>query len=757
MANINKVKVGSTDPNAVMFNDVSLRKANPAITFGSIIAKDNSNDASLATSNSVWQINDGWEVEIISPKKIAIKKFKIDTWGLRQIIPSPHTDPNYNKFRARVTGLAYVHQNVVCHTAGSTTPDGFTKAFAGTAGYNQYWYPGQFTSGRYFQGLGIQFGIGYYDDDNRRDDSLQMGKHPWDIGNTTYITDTDVTGSTGDTSYRALTIGLYGGVQNATAWHDETGDAYRIYDISTTPIYIDIGFPDSTLPIDPSTKECWKINHSSTTIYSKDKTVENAWIKYKLVTSTTSGKYNIKTVKNNTGYNLIALPTVTDLSSWLTSNNISSGSTLNQVRWNIAFDNTEYWDTIKDWYSENTIGAFISLFESSGIEGSVTINGGNSSYESAEQMIYKTGITNVTINLPNSHTITSGHDMFKQGTSLESVVFNVADGNPVVLKDVSGMFANCPKLTSIPSNICYENAEQSSVEGLYTMNSGYMFDYASKLTSVPEPAIKNVIRSRIAVQMFYYNDALTTIGPTLDWSCLHPSKANDVFYRCNKLTSVKIQNLNHGDWVFDGYKRNSLCAGLLDYLDKESVQYLFNNLSDLTNYNADDDHSVDIITNVPKVSSANLYCPPVWFIPYNVYKMPFASGNNCFYGYCTLGTTKRYPTTSSASFANMSAVGKIRIHVSGMVSGDVLCLGTGTYSTIQTKITENGIFTATTGLNTLWYFRLYNTEDASITSPVFITRLEWEETTVDPIISDTMIGEAKLKGWNIYSGNTLIS
>lgn len=280
MANINKIKAGSSDPTALMFDKYKTGTANGGILFGSLIPVDNSVAAVQAVSNSVWQVNDGWEVEIINSKKIAIKKFKIDTWGLRQIVGNPHTDPNYNSLKVNVSGINRVHNEVICHTAGSDTPDGFTKAYGGNGGYNVYWYPGQFNSGSSMQGLVIQFGVGYMANDNERADGFQIGKHPWDVGTKVGIVDGTITGTWADGSYRAITIGLFGGVQNATAWHDETGDAYRQYDISDNPIYIDLDVPDTTVAIDVTSVECWDAYAGEDKVYHKDKTLENCWKKY---------------------------------------------------------------------------------------------------------------------------------------------------------------------------------------------------------------------------------------------------------------------------------------------------------------------------------------------------------------------------------------------------------------------------------------------------------------------------------------------
>lgn len=296
MANINKIKAGVSDPDALMFDKYRIGTANSGIFFGSIIPKNNSDAATQETSNSIWQVNDGWEIEIINSKKLAIKKFKIDTWGLRQIVPID-MQSNYNSLKIKVTGITRVHNEVICHTVGSDIPDGFTKAYGGTGGYNVYWYPGQFDSGNSMQGLVIQKSIGYIANNNERDDSLQIGKHPWDVGTRACITDGIATGTVGDWTYRAISIGIYGGVQNATSWHDESGDAYKQYDISDNPIYLDLNVEDTTKEVDVTSVECWDAYVVDEHIYHKDKTLENCWKKYGLAFPT---NWNITKTNFNT-------------------------------------------------------------------------------------------------------------------------------------------------------------------------------------------------------------------------------------------------------------------------------------------------------------------------------------------------------------------------------------------------------------------------------------------------------------------------
>lgn len=292
MANLDNVKIGSSDSERIMFNTYYSPKANKTLIFGSIVPKDNTK-----IWNSIygeWQVNDDWEIEILSPKTIAIKKFRIDTWGIRKIWNqggANDTDSfigskSWNNFPIRVKGLDYVHNHVVYkEDANGNKTYGFGKAFCGNGGYNVYWYPGQFTTGSSIQGLGVQSCIGYVANQNEVDDSFCMGKHPWDIGTVVNITDGDITGKGSDGSYRATCIGLWGGYQTATSWHEYkqegyTGNAYKVWDISDTPIIIDLDVPDTTTPTDVTSVECWDIYAGSEQVYHKDKTRENCWKPY---------------------------------------------------------------------------------------------------------------------------------------------------------------------------------------------------------------------------------------------------------------------------------------------------------------------------------------------------------------------------------------------------------------------------------------------------------------------------------------------
>lgn len=286
---MSNVKIGSSDSTKILFNTYHTPIANQKLTFKTIVPKDNNK-----VGNSIlgeWQVNDDWEVEILDDKRIAIKKFRIDTWGLRKIFnqsnandTDPFTRDDALSLKVKVTGIDYVHNNVVYQEdSNGNKTYGFVKAYGGTTGYNVYWYPGQFTLGNSIQGLGIQASVGYTGSNNEKDDSLQIGKHPWDISTRVCVADGNCVGTWFDGSYKAISIGLYGGYQTATSWHDYEGDAYKIYDITDHPIIIDLNVADTTVPVDITSVECWDNYVGNTNVYHKDKTVENCWKSYNLI------------------------------------------------------------------------------------------------------------------------------------------------------------------------------------------------------------------------------------------------------------------------------------------------------------------------------------------------------------------------------------------------------------------------------------------------------------------------------------------
>lgn len=339
---MSNVKIGSSDSTKILFNNYHTPITNQKLTFKTIVPKDNNK-----VGNSIlgeWQVNDDWEVEILDDKRIAIKKFRIDTWGLRKILnqgnandTDPFTRDDALNLKVKVTGIDYVHNNVVYQedSDGNKTY-GFVKAYGGTTGYSIYWYPGQFTSGNSIQGLGIQASVGYTASNNEKDDSFQIGKHPWDIGTRVCVADGDCVGTWFDGGYKAISIGLYGGYQTATSWHDYEGNAYKVYDITDHPIIIDLNVPDTTVPIDVTSVECWDSYVGNTNVYHKDKTVENCWKNYHL-TIPFGCNLHRNTLGTSKGLTWISPFKINVSNVYTTESSISRQITNKATYWSVSF------------------------------------------------------------------------------------------------------------------------------------------------------------------------------------------------------------------------------------------------------------------------------------------------------------------------------------------------------------------------------------------------------------------------------------
>lgn len=284
MANINKIKAGVSNPDALMFDKYKVPMANNGLVLTSLVPKDTTNRWGTQDEGE-WEINDGWEVEFIDLKTIKINKFKIDTWGIRHHASSVTAAwTKYANIKCEIKGLSYVNNNVIQATADSDEVTGFVPAYCGSSGYIVEWYPGQSTDGRAVKGLVIQ-GFGCYGDtwNSARDLSYAMCRAPWEVNNNrdqmtadgTRISDVMTGGRC-----TGLCIGLFGGCQTATAKYDESAGAYKEYDISDNPIYIYLDIPDTSGEIDVTSVECWDAYTREDQVYHKDKTLENCWKKY---------------------------------------------------------------------------------------------------------------------------------------------------------------------------------------------------------------------------------------------------------------------------------------------------------------------------------------------------------------------------------------------------------------------------------------------------------------------------------------------
>lgn len=553
-------------------------------------------------------------------------------------------------------------------------------------------------------------------------------------------------------------------------------DLTNVYTIVTG---LSTHYDNTAIAIDPSTKECWDIKLGDDIIYHKDKTVSNAWVDYDLATVTVDTKNNIKDadytkltdirikVANNISYNSINLPILADFDAEMKEFHqreiVGDTFIVKSVLWNIKFSNLNYWNTIKQWYKKNTATVLVNLFANSNLSGDITLNISDNYYTGTDTFA-NTNVQNITLNLGQSTSITSANSFFRNAKSLETVTVNVLTDELWTIKDISGMFEWCNALKSLPINMYFGNDNTTDYGDAYPcMPTGYFLEGCSLITTVPCNN-NNTINPSTAEQMFNQCAALVTIEPVIDCKVLDPRRANNMFTGCSNLTTAKLQHLNHGDWIFDGVTRDitidettkNVVHGNLINLDTESIQYLFENLVDLSLHDNAVPIDIETITTSPKSATAKLYCPAAWFLGGTSFDFTTMSlgEEGCESRTSTvLVLTKRRLTSSSTALIYLqgSQNNSVKFKIEGLTSTDILGIGAGDYSAIANKITTDGTYSFT--FTSTWGFKLWNA-DTSITSPVTITSLPTEGDTSK--VTDAMINSANAKGWIVYNNGTIV-
>lgn len=377
-------------------------------------------------------------------------------------------------------------------------------------------------------------------------------------------------------------------------------------------------------PVDPSSVRCWTVYHGSDVLYHENKTKENAWEAYNLITTKTiHGTESNKIVKSFVGLdgtkNLPTLDVYKDSDFY----SRTADGTVTVQRFNGILNNKEVAAKVKEWYATHTVNGVFNqtsnrtkgLFNGSDIDGTVTINYDNPNIAGVADF----ADSNIEKVIINTGFVTSLHEIFYRATNLREVEFeNVARS-----QDLSGAFEFCHNLLKLPvinwsdGNTSFNSTDADGVVTVVTYkvpcsNAGFAFEYCYRLPEIPQygatrdAATNNLTFTDYSPQTFNQCKALTKIGPILDFRYLKPANAYLLFGGCTALTDLRLKNLNHGSWRFDEKAINGVVHGNLSALDTESVKYLIDNLSDLTVTSSDDEHAISA------VRTAELHCPSTW-------------------------------------------------------------------------------------------------------------------------------------------------
>lgn len=376
-------------------------------------------------------------------------------------------------------------------------------------------------------------------------------------------------------------------------------------------------------PVDPSSVRCWTVYHGNDVLYHENKTKENAWEAFNLITTETIGKEGKLIAKSFVGLDgTKKLPTLDVYKDSDFYSKAADGKVTFQ-RFNGILNNKEVAAKVKEWFATHTISQiFINvsnrtkgLFYASDIDGTVTLNIDETNISGVAEF----ADSNIEKVIINTGTVTSLHELFYRAGNLREVEFeNVARS-----QDLSGAFEFCGNLLKLPKinwrdgNWSFNSTDASgnvtTIEyKVPCSNACYAFEYCYRLPELPQYGATRDAKTNVltftdyAPQVFNQCKALTKIGPILDFRYLKPANASLIFGGCKALTDLRLKNLNHGSWRFDEKAINGVVHGNLSALDADSIKYLIDNLSDLTVTSSDDEHAIS------EVRTAELHCPSTW-------------------------------------------------------------------------------------------------------------------------------------------------
>lgn len=579
------------------------------------------------------------------------------------------------------------------------------------------------------------------------------------------------------------------------------------------------------------------------------------------------------------------LPSITDLEEHLIP---TIGSGIKQVTFNHEFYNPDLLERIKEYYATHDLITEVNIDNNidnatptintiiKGINmnvGDITFRiNGNNYYFSSENMFNSVNANKITIKLADTVRISSPSKLLRVCTFNDIEILSIDDDTKHILLGANDVHALC-EWSNVP-NIFPGIIDWSNRYTNGNTSISWIFSNSKNLVELSQTgddryADCNCIVVNGCAQAFENCGMLEKIGPILDVRYINSKQINNkydisnmyrMFYNCKNLTDVRIYGIN-GSYA-------SFCSdteiGNLINLNKESIEYLFNNLQDLSKYDetiaiatsdncfynwelienllyatdygiiktnhrvtlssneyfAYTDSPINTIINVgnllsddilifktdsgeyiltngentlisntggklilrnstvaeptkmaplihisfkvsydpyaAKTNQGALHCPSEWFEHYSIPPFDFSTMTNAGGATIQDGTnmklTNRMAITESSSYLYISKNVNIKIEIVGLVSGDVLGIGAGSYDTIQNKITEDGTYEL--NMTGTWGFKLWN-NDTTINSEISITSLGNGD-LVEGKVNKTMISNARDKNWFIYNKNVLV-
>lgn len=362
-------------------------------------------------------------------------------------------------------------------------------------------------------------------------------------------------------------------------------------------------------------------------------------------------------------------------------------------------------------------------------------------------------MTKLTLHLEEGF-ISVCNNAFTWHNNLKEFITDAAYGT----NDLTAMFDHCTALVNFtPPTQGWNHGGLDNRYDQLISQANSTFQNCTSIKTIPQygdvrEADVNTFTPATA-QNFMYNTYVTTLGPVIDMRYIDPankSQCNYIFW--DSLVDARIKNLNHGDWYFNwGTSDTGVIHGSFTNFNQESIEYLINNLWDLT--------TEHIGYNVMSYATS--------FKLWHVDSPAKVDDNN--EGVVIIPTRSKSGAQVAYVWASTSLT-DWKIKVSGLQNGDKLEIGNVGTVPSDKAITEDGEYTVSWSGN--GYIVNFNDEEVQPTGDVKIEILENVYHPQNHLVSNAtlhvteswrskltsdLILAAKNKGWSIQIGDEILS
>ena len=334
--------------------------------------------------------------------------------------------------------------------------------------------------------------------------------------------------------------------------------------------------------------------------------------------------------------------------------------------------------------------------------------------------------------------------MFRQTKSLTNVQFyhSTEENHRVLASQWSGSFEGS-SLVNWPSGLgSYDNEWDATSRRHSDINYG--FD-GSKLSTIglykDENATLEDDKYYTMLVGPYCAEAFrgwtgTEIRFILDMAFVNPNSGAYRVFDAPNVTTMKIKNLNKGNWSFDGVTRNNTYHGNLTKLNADSINYLLNNVYDLTSNNS---NSIYLENELNSFNSWSNTTGTKRSVSYNTNNMnsgqiskTISTSGNIYL------TVTQIPSGGSVVVENNNTI--IATLSSGSWEDHAIPVSAGSV-VIKCNTNNNGNID-------IKLSRAFRTEVSTINEAIIYCPSEWSN-----LIDNNAASTAEARGWRIFINN----